>query len=518
MRSNRLLVATLTIAALAGCGGGDDDTTATTPESSAAEANQPADESAASGGELVIGRITDIEGLNPGDYTGNETLRLGEQLYDTLVRPKVDGSGLEPGLATEWTVSDDGLTYTFTLRDGVTFHDGTPMTAADVVFSIEQARTGEIWGSQYAAIDTVTSPDASTIVVSLSKVDTDILNVLGFTPSGVIPADYGGQTKEAFYAAPIGTGPFSFVSWSPGTEVVLDANPDWWGGAPKVDRVVYRIVADDNARVLQLENGELDIVELLPLTAVDTLTSATAYFADPSARTDLISLNSAAAPTDDANLREAINLVIDRDEIVAGALNGHGSPASTLLPANFETVVPQAVSADLEAAQAAMAASAYPDGTSLDYMYIAGDQAAATTAEILKAQLAQIGIDLVVQPLDYGAWLDNLFAGTFQAAGVFFTADMPTAGPSIQFFLDTGGFASLGALDEAAAAHEAFVANDDLASQTAAVESFEQAVRAFGAIIPLYHPTSAYGVGEGVSGFVVSPMQQYRLADISVGG
>ncbi len=470
------------------------------------------------GEELVIGWIADIEGLNPGEMTSNEGLRLTEQMYDTLVRPTVDGTSIEPALATDWDVSEDLSTYTFHLRSGVTFHDGSPMTSADVAFSLEQAQLGSVWGSQFGAIDTIETPDDLTVVVNTDSADGDLVNVLGFAPSAIVPNDYGGKTKEEFYEAPIGTGAFKLHAWMPGDRILLDANTDWWDGSPLVDRVTIRIVGDDNARVLQLRNGELHIIDLLPLTAVETLTGAEAVFADPSARTDFMALNVDVSPTDDPHLREAINLVVDREEIVIGALNGFADPAYTLLPAAFPHVHPIATEPDLDAARAAMAASGYPDGVTLDYMLIAGDQAAITSGEILKGQLAQIGVDLRLHPLDYGAWLDKLVARDYEGAGVFFTGDVPSSGPSMQFYATSNGLFTGSAMAETAAARAHYVSEVEDPALNAAVAEFEDAIRSAGAAIPLYHPQTAYGVSNDVTGFAVSPFQQYRLADVGLSG
>lgn len=219
-----LVLATAMVAAACG----SDDPTDTQPGASVSDDGETASEPQ-TGGDLVVARADPIDGWNPDNAISQATYQTLPMVYDSLLRFTPDGQGLEAGLAESWEYDADGLTYTFKLRDGLMFSDGAPLTSADVAFSVGVWQSGPVLGILYGAIDNVETPDDTTVIFNLAYPDTVLPAVLTWASSAIILVDYGGVDAEAYFTSPIGAGPFVLDNWSPGSEIVLTKNPNYWG-------------------------------------------------------------------------------------------------------------------------------------------------------------------------------------------------------------------------------------------------------------------------------------------------
>ncbi len=239
------------------------------------------------GGVMTYGRYTDSLFLDPVLNDANVDIWILTNIYDTLIAPSKDGLGLDPGLATEWTVNDAGDMVTLKLREGVKFSDGTPMTTDDVVWSLMRAANPDngIWNSLVASIDTVTAPDAGTIEIKLKYPDPTILSALSVFNTAILPkaafeAMSGATDKEkaeAFAQKPIGTGAFMLESWERGATMKLVKNPNYWAMGedgqplPYLDGVTFEIIPDDATRILKLQSGDIQGAEFIPFARVAEL-------------------------------------------------------------------------------------------------------------------------------------------------------------------------------------------------------------------------------------------------------
>ena len=228
-------------------------------------------------GVLVVGQIAEPKALDPAAVTAVNDFRILMNLYDGLVRYRDGTLEVEPALASDWQVSDDGTEYTFTLREGVTFHDGTPFDAEAVVFNFERmlnedhpyADTGPFpLAFFFSAVDTVEAVDDTTVKFTLNEPYAPFLSNLAY-PTGLIvsPAavrDHGGD----FGRNPSGTGPFTFVEWRSNEAVVVEANPDYWDGAPELEAVVFRPITDANTRTAEMLAGGIDLMVEVPPVAL----------------------------------------------------------------------------------------------------------------------------------------------------------------------------------------------------------------------------------------------------------
>lgn len=416
------LTLALTGSALAGCGSASSaGTTAQSVASADSGTDAPAKDS------LNVVTYNDITGLFPlnVDYSADKT-RDGvffQQVYDTLFRLDEDGNA-EPWLATDYEVSEDGLTWTFTLRDDVYFHTGEKMTAEDVVFSWETAleqnptsATSMLNG--LAGGEVIDDTHCKAI---LSHVSPAFLNMLCTQMGVIISKDYYEQVGDAdgYAAHPVGTGAYKFVSRTSGEKIVLEANEDYWAGAPAIKDVVITTIGNISTQFISLEAGDADVVinaDLASCTRLDENSIATWTCTDSSTRTLIAFGWTKDYIRDDLNLRMAIQSAIRKEDLLAGVLYGYGKVLDidvvTGFPTSPEEGTYTVIPYDQDAAREYLAQSNY-DGRELE-IYVVTGSTCEKAAEIIQGQLAEVGINVSVVPCD---------TATFNSANRNATADM----------------------------------------------------------------------------------------------
>ena len=381
-----------------------------------------------SGGTLVVGMQTDPVGLDPHITNATSTRNMLENVYDTLVM--FDSSlQIVPGLAETWSVSEDGLTWTFDLRDGVTFHDGDALQASDVVFSINRIKDPAVASPRaddFAVVTQMTAPDADTVVITLSEPFSPLLSKLAASLNVIVSEDVVAENGD-LQEVVVGTGPFRFVEYLPQTRMVLERNDEFWGmdadgnQLPFLDGITFQFYPDATARTTAIQTGNADLIEYVPAADVEVLR------ADPnvevvgglSANFRSIYFNVERPPFDDVNVRRAISYAIDEQAVVDLALFGTGGvPATgTTIPASnyYGIETSPYVGRDLEAARAALAESGYPDGFEYDLYVTSTYDFLRTPAEVIQANLADIGITTNIVAEDWTIYLPKALDGDFGA-------------------------------------------------------------------------------------------------------
>jgi peptide/nickel transport system substrate-binding protein len=268
---------------------------------------------------LVLANAVKVDTLDPEANSVNESIWLDQNLYSRLLQPNSTGTGLLPDLASSWSVSKNGLTYTFHLRPNAEFSNGMPVTAADVVYSIQRSRAYKGgWGFLLTAVKTITAPDAHTVVITLSQPHAPLLADLAMYAYSVVPESLVKAQGEAFFTHPVGSGPFMVTAYNPDTEVDLARNPHFYGTKPKISKVRVLIVPNDNTRVLMLESKKVDVIENPPGNLVSQIDASPGLSVQlfPSTRVDFIQLDEHFAPFKKELVRQALNYAIDRNAIV----------------------------------------------------------------------------------------------------------------------------------------------------------------------------------------------------------
>ncbi|SFI98555.1 ABC transporter substrate-binding protein [Jannaschia pohangensis] len=360
--------------------------------------------------DITIGMQLEPPNLDP---TGGAAAAIDEVVYanvfEGLTRFGPDGAVL-PALASAWQVSEDGTVWTFTLRDGVTFHDGTTMDAEDVVFSLDRARAEDSTNAQkalFAGIESVEATDPGTVTITLSAPNGN----LGFNLAWGDAVIVAPESAETNATNPVGTGPFTFTDWVQGDRVELTRNPSYWGPAPALETATFKFISDPNAAFAAMMAGDIDAFPNFP--APETLAS---FEADPrfsvivgsTEGETILGMNNATLS--DIRLRQAISFAIDRQAIIDGAMFGFGTPiGSHFAPHNPDYVdLTDAAAYDPDRARALVAEIG--EVPTLRLM-LPPPAYARRGGEIIASQLREVGIETEITNLEWAQWLEQVFKG-----------------------------------------------------------------------------------------------------------
>lgn len=338
---------------------------------------------------------------------------LYSNVFEGLTRFMGDGS-VVPGLASSWEISDDGLTYTFTLHDGVKFHDGTTMDAEDVKFSLDRIGAEDSANAQkalYTAISEVNVVDPLTVEIKLSEPNGNMLFNLAWGDAVIVAP----ESIENIKQAPIGTGAFKFDSWTQGDKVELSKNPDYWGTPAKLENVTFKFISDPTAAFAAMMAEDVDVFSQFP--APENLPQ---FEADPRFQVligstegeTILAMNNKQSPFDNVKVREAVAHAIDSQSIIDGAMFGYGTPIGThFAPHNPAYVdLTESSAFDPEKSKALLAEAGFADGfeTTLD---LPPPSYARRGGEIIAAQLAAVGIKAEIRNVEWAQWLETVFKG-----------------------------------------------------------------------------------------------------------
>ena len=338
---------------------------------------------------------------------------LYSNVFEGLTRFAEDGS-IVPGLAESWTVSPDGRVYTFTLRSGVRFHDGTAMDADDVKFSLDRARGADSTNAQkalFAGIEGVEAAAPGTVVVTLREADGRFAFNMAWGDAVIVAEESVGSIRTA----PVGTGPFTVERWRKGDRIVLRRNPGYWGEPPALAEVVFRFIADPNAAHAALMAGDIDAFPSYPAPETVSAFEADPRFKVVAGSTEgetILAINNGAAPFDDARVRAAVAHALDRRAIIDGAMFGYGTPIGThFAPHHPDYEDLTGLSGhDPERARALLAEAGLADGFETT-LKLPPPSYARRGGEIIQAQLAEVGISARIETLEWAQWLEQVFRG-----------------------------------------------------------------------------------------------------------
>lgn len=336
-----------------------------------------------------------------------------QNVFEGLTRVDADGT-VKPGLAERWTISDDGLTYTFKLHDGVTFHDGTTFDAEDVKFSFERAKAEDSTNAQkriFEPIDTVTVVDPTTVEIHLSKPAGSFLFDLGWGDAVIVAP----ESAETDKTDPVGTGPFKFVRWVKGDSVMLERFDGYWGEPARLSGATFKFIGDPAASLAAMLAGDLDAYPSFPATENLPQLEADPRFDVVVGTTEgetILAMNNRDKPLSDLKVRQAISHAIDRQAVIDGAMFGYGTPiGSHFAPHHpaYEDLTGM-YPFDLEKAKALLAEAGYGDGFEAT-MKLPPTTYARRSGEIIASDLAKIGVKVEIIPLEWAQWLEEVFKG-----------------------------------------------------------------------------------------------------------
>lgn len=433
-----LFMTLLTLAALSGCAGGTGESSGdkpatesdagsnTTTESTQVQASNENNGGPVYGGSVVVGIQQDIDSLDPHKATAAGTKEILFNIFEGLVKADQNGNLID-AVASAHTVSEDGLVYTFTLRDNVKFHNGNVVTAEDVKYSLERV-SGLLDGtpliSTLSTIQSVDILDEKTVQVTVGSANPEL--IYSFT-AAIIPA--GSGEDEA--ANPVGTGPFSFVSYTPQVGIVVAKNNDYWqAGLPYLDEVTFKIVTSADTALLELQGGSIDIYPYLTDSQASELAGSFQILSAPSDVVQALFLNNAAEPLNDVRVRQAIAYALDKDSVNDFVAGGNGTLiGSAMLPTlkdfYVDTNDTYGTGANAEKAKELLAEAGYPDGFDLEIMIPSNYEFHMQTGEVVVEQLKAVGINATIDSVEWSTWLDECYNGRQYTATICgITCDM----------------------------------------------------------------------------------------------
>nr|WP_325218188.1 ABC transporter substrate-binding protein [uncultured Oscillibacter sp.] len=510
-----LLLLGLLSAVLCGCGGGSADKTPEGGQTSGS--SEPAAQPAADHpNEITVGIAQDLdESLDPHKAVAAGTKEVMFNVFEGLMKPTPEGD-LIPAVAEKYEVSNDQLVYTFTIRDGIKFHNGQPVTAGDVVNSItrciEPSEAGVLAVEPLSAVEKVTGMDERTVQIRLKEPNTEFLAYLTLA---ILPAEYDGQDT-----APVGTGPFKFVSRAAQDNIVLERFDDYWGEKAYLDKVTYKIIENADSILMSLQSGAVDLFAHLTSTQVAQLGDDFNIEEGTMNLVQAMYLNHAEKPFDDVRVRQALCCAIDRQQILDLAFDGYGSLiGSSMYPAfgkYFDDSLTNYYTHDVEKAKALLADAGYPDGFSMTITVPSNYQPHIDTAQVIVEQLKEVGITAEILPVTWESWLNDTYVGRqFQATVVGVDASTMTARALLERFTSTAGnnFINYNNAEYDAFFQEAVSAADD-AAQTAAYKKAEANLTENAANVYIQDLADLVAVRKGLEGVRFYPIYVLDLAGI----
>src|SRR5205807_2366437 len=382
---------------------------------------------------LVIAIGADQTGLDPQTVENNESGFVMATIYDSIVNYKPGTSLVGPGLAEKWEISPDGKVYTFHLRHGVSFHDGTPMNAGTVAEDVDRAINpqnpcyvlgrkgvdtyddftyGSVKDGSVVKMDVVSN---DTLRFTLPKPNAPFLSSVAMVWQGIVSPAATKQYNCDAGQHPVGTGPFKFVEAVRNDHITVDANTAYWGGRPKVDRIVFQIVPESATRMLKLERNEVQILADVPPSDYARVQNnkALQLYKQPGLTILGVAMSNDLGPFKDRRVRQAMNYAVDKDAINQGLYAGATTASQGMPPVLWgynKGVAPYPY--DVARAKALLAEAGFPNGLSTDMMVYANPRGynpigGAKLGEAVQGYLAKVGVNIKITQFEWGAYLDR---------------------------------------------------------------------------------------------------------------
>lgn len=534
-RSFLLFVFSLLLALFLAACASEPDESNSAEDGAADEGTTEGSDGEGQGGDLVIANQSDAVSLDPAGSNDNPSSNVQANIYETLVNQD-ENMELQPGLAEEWEAVEDNV-WEFKLREGVTFHDGSEFNAEVVKANLERIVDEDVASLRaflYNMITDIEVVDDYTVRITTEYPFSPLPSHLAHPGGGMvsleaIEEDYaamedGEEPGSYINENPVGTGFFKFESWSPGTEIVLVNNEDYWGEPAKLDSVTFKVVPEDLTRVAELETGEAHVSDPLSPSDVAQVEATDGLFVNRqgSVSTSYIGFNMDKEPFDDERVRQAISMAINKEQIIEGVYDGIGEPAiGPLAPDVFgydENL--SGLEYDPEKAQELLAEAGYEDGFSTT-IWTNDQRERIDAATNIQAQLSEIGIEAEVEILEWGAYLEQTANGEqdmFVLGWVTVTGDADYGMYSL-FHSDMVGEPG----------NRTFTRNDELdelldsarqeSDQDKRLELYSEAQQMLVDIAPwiyLHHQEYLLGVRDEVKNLTQTPTQIIELHDVYI--
>jgi peptide/nickel transport system substrate-binding protein len=486
---------------------------ATQPPTAAPAAKPTAAAQPRRGGSLTIGMATDVLTLDLPNFRSQQDLWVGDLIFDTLLGYDQEGK-IQPRLASSWR-QVDASTYRFTIRPNVKFTDGSAVTPTAVKASFERARVGQRQSGYFEAVESITV-EGDDVVFKLKRPFAPFAQVIPLQAGAVQSPDSVTKFGEELGRNPVGSGPYRLVEWVPSERLVLERNPDYWGPAPYLDRIVFRYIQDESTRLAALEAGEVDVIHNPPPHRVADLAAGSRFqvLRGPYAQSFWLGFTHSHPILQDARVRRAIAMAVDRKGLVTGVTEGLTREASGFIPPELMPSTARTLGMDLAAARQLLAEAGHPNGFQIELWSPIGRYLRdKEITEAVQAQLKGIGIDAQVKLLDYAGFIAGL--GRHEA-GLFVLGWGHIGSPDTMLRAVFGSKSTINWSDYKNPRL------DELVDQAVGASTLEQAVSTWQQVdqaliddaagVPIYWSTTLYAARPNVRGFVFDPYGNLKLA------
>ena len=496
-----LLLVSLLGAVLTGCGGGSTEET-------------PEDRAAANA--IAVGIAQDLDSsLDPHKTVKAGTREVMFNVFEGLMKPTPEGD-LIPALAENYTISDDETVYTFTLRQGVQFHNGDTVDAGDVVWSLERCIDPQeadiVPVDGFAIIDSVEAPDENTVVITLTEPSNEFLSYL---TTAVLPADYDQQDT-----APVGTGPFKFISRTAQDSIVLEKFDGYWGTPAELDKVTFKIIENADSLLMSLQSGAIDLCAHLTSTQTAQLGEDFQIIEGTMNLVQALYLNNAAEPFNNELVRQALCYAVDRQQILDLAFDGYGALiGSSMYPAfskYFDGSLTDYYTYDPDKAVELLTQAGYPDGFDMTITVPSNYQPHVDTATVLVEQLKAVGINAQIQLVEWESWVEDVYTGRqFQSTVVGVDASNMTARALLERFTSDydRNFINYNNAEYDALFQQAIACYDD-AEQTALYKQMERNLTEHAANVYIQDLADLVALRTGLEGVQFYPIYVLDLSTV----
>ncbi|TQR07534.1 ABC transporter substrate-binding protein [Psychrobacillus soli] len=407
---------------------------------------------------LVFGRGGDSVSLDPAAVTDGESFKVTQNVFETLLNFGKQDTTINEGLATKWEPSEDGLTYTFTLREGVKFHDGTDFNAEAVVKNFERWANGSedkfpyyasmfggFVGDESHVIESVTADGDYTVVFKLKRAQAPFLKNIAMSPFGIASPTAFEASGDKFGDNPVGTGPFKFVEWKRNDSVTVEKFADYWNvGYPKLDKIIFRAIPDNSTRLNSLLTNEIDLADGINPSDAATVEgdSNLQLFERPSMNVGYLGLTTTRPPFDNVKVRQAINYAIDKQSIVDAFFEGRAEIAKNPMPpsiSGYNEDIP-GYEYDPEKAKQLLAEAGLADGFEMELWAMPVPRPympdGAKVAEVIQKNLEDIGVKATIVSFEWATYLEKARNGEADAFMLGWTGDNGDADNFIYVLLD----------------------------------------------------------------------------------
>ena len=390
------------------------------------------------GGTIRVGISQDVDSLDPHTAVSAGTKEVLFNIYEGLVKPDSDGNLVE-AVASSYEISDDAKVYTFTLRDGVKFHNGNEVTVDDVKYSIDRCAdtsNGDPLVSAYSIIDSVNILDDKTVEICLTEPNTEFL---AYMTTAIVPKD----SADTLATNPVGTGPFKYVSRNPQENIIIEKNEDYWGEKAHLDEVEFKIVSDADMLVTNLKGGSIDMAMRLTTSQAAELKDGFHIEEGTMNLVQALYLNNAVEPLNNEKVRKALCYAINPDEIMDMMADGKGVRVGTSrypgLKKYFDDKYTNYYEQDYDKAKKLLKEAGYPDGFDLEITVSSADQPHVDTAQIIQEELKNIGVNVTIKPVEWEVWLEDVYSNkNYQSTVVGVDASALTARAMLERFTTDG--------------------------------------------------------------------------------